>query len=241
MIDLKAPGLKGRSGNIRLSPSQILSWGSIENKVSMMERGVVTQEQQLRLEAGRPRASKARIGVFNVGFHRDWPQFPGLRERLDSYREKFEKRLECFGVDVVSAGLVDTVESGRRAGDFFATQNVELVFCFVTTYVQSGFALPVAQRSKTRMVLVGLQPTAGMDTSTATTYEQLAHDNCTSLPEIAYALKRAGLETDVIFGMLDDDQASLGRKPPVGPGRQGGAHAPQRSHRIAGPSLRGAA
>jgi L-arabinose isomerase len=56
------------------------------------------------------------------------------------------------------------------------------------------------------MVLVGLQPTAGMDVSAASTFEQLAHDNSTSLPEIAYALKRAGLETDVIFGMLHDDR-----------------------------------
>jgi len=151
-------------------------------------------------------AGVARIGVFNVGFHRYWPQFPGLRERLEGYRAVFEDRLREFGVEVVSAGLVDTVQSGRRAGEFFAAQNVDLILCFVTTYVQSGFVLPVAQRAKVRMVLVGLQPTPGMDPATATTPEQLAHDNCTSLPEIAYALKRAGLETDVIFGMLYDDQ-----------------------------------
>jgi L-arabinose isomerase len=55
------------------------------------------------------------------------------------------------------------------------------------------------------MVLAGLQPTPGMDAATATTCEQLAHDNCTSLPEISYALKRAGLPVDVVFGMLHDD------------------------------------
>lgn len=152
------------------------------------------------------RAGVARIGVFNVGFHRYWPQFPGLRERLEGYREVFEGRLREFGVEVVSAGLVDTVESGRRAGEFFAVQNVDLIFCFVTTYVQSAFVLPVAQRAKARMVLVGLQPTSGMDPAKATTPEQLAHDNCTSLPEIAFALKRAGLSTDVVFGMLDGDE-----------------------------------
>ena len=111
-----------------------------------------------------------------------------------------------FGVEVISAGMVDNVDSGRQAGDFLATQNVDLVICFVTTYVQSAFVLPVAQRSKAHMVLVGLQPTSGMDTATATTYEQLAHDNCTSMPEIAYALKRAGYQTDVVFGMLHNDE-----------------------------------
>jgi L-arabinose isomerase len=109
-----------------------------------------------------------------------------LREQLDGYRVEFENRLRSFGVEVISAGLVDTVESGHAAGDFFAAQNVDLIFCSVTTFV-----LPVAQRAKAHIVLAGLQPTPGMDTSTATTRDQLAHDNGTSLPEIMYALRRA--------------------------------------------------
>jgi L-arabinose isomerase len=162
-----------------------------------------TRAQATRLPHQSPRT--ARVGVFNVGFHRYWPQFPGLKERLDEYRVEFEERLKEFGVDVVSAGLVDTVESGRKAGDFFAAQNLDLVFCSVTTYVQSAFVLPVAQRCNAHMVLAGLQPTAAMDIATATTFDQLAHDNCTSLPEISYACRRAGLPVDVVFGMLRDD------------------------------------
>jgi len=149
--------------------------------------------------------TRPTIGVFNVGFHRYWPQFPGLKERLDGYRREFERRLGEMGADVVSAGLVDTVESGRRAGECFAARHPDLIFCDVTTYVQSAFVLPVAQRARTHMVLAGLQPTPGMDTATATTREQLAHDNCTSLPEIVYALKRAGLPSSVVFGTMDDD------------------------------------
>lgn len=153
---------------------------------------------------------RARVGVFSVGFHRYWPQFPGLRERLDGYREEFEARLRSFGVDVVSAGLVDDVDSGRKAGEVLAAANLDLIFCTVTTYVQSAFVLPVAQRAKVHMVLAGLQPTAGMDTAKATTAEQLAHDNCTSLPEISYALRSAGYPVDVVFGMLRDDERAWG-------------------------------
>jgi L-arabinose isomerase len=150
--------------------------------------------------------TKARVGVFNVGFHRYWPQFPGLKEQLDDYRLEFEERLKEFGVEVVSAGLVDDVESGRHAGDFFAGQNVDLIFCSVTTYVQSAFVLPVAQRSKAHIVLAGLQPTPAMDIQKATTFDQLAHDNGTSLPEIMYAFRRSGISADVVFGMLRDDE-----------------------------------
>jgi L-arabinose isomerase len=159
---------------------------------------------------GRCRAGRARIGVFNVGFHRYWPQFPGLRERLEGDRIEFENRIRSFGVEVVSAGLVDTVEAGRRAGELLAAQNVDLIFCDVTTYGHSAFVLPVAQRVKAHMVLVALQPTPGMDTATATTAEQLANDNCTSLPEISYALHRYGLHCNVVFGMLHDDGRAWG-------------------------------
>lgn len=152
--------------------------------------------------------TRARIGIFNVGFHRYWPQFPGLREELDGYRTEFEDSVRNLGVDVISAGLVDTVESGRAAGDFFARNDADLIICFVTTYVQSAFVLPVAQRGKAHMVLVGLQPTKGMDVKHVTTHMQLAHDNCTSLPEIMYALRRCGLRGDTVFGTMHDDPRS---------------------------------
>lgn len=153
---------------------------------------------------------QAKVGVFNVGFHRYWPQFAGLRERLEGYRREFEARLGSLGATVVSAGLVDTVEAGRKAGELFAAEQVDLIFCDVTTYVPSACVLPVAQRSGAHLVLAGLQPTPGMDVARATTAEQLAHDNCTSLPEIVYALKRAGFAPDVVFGRLHDDERAWG-------------------------------
>lgn len=154
---------------------------------------------------------KPRIGVFNVGFHRYWPQFPGLKEKLEELRIVFENRVITLDAEVISAGLVDSVESGRRAGDFFATQDVDLIFCDVTTYVQSAFVVPVAQRSKVPMILVGLQPSPGMDVSRVSMFDQLLHDNCTPMPEIAYALRRMGIKTRVIFGLLEGDDRAWGR------------------------------
>jgi len=151
--------------------------------------------------------AKCKIGVFSVGFFRYWPQFPGLRKKLEKYRVDFEERVKSFGVEVVSAGLVDTVERGNEAGDLFARESVDMIFCDVTTYVVSSPVVPVAQRGKAPMILIGLQPTAGMDPEKATTSLQLEHDNCTSLPEIACACERANISIhDVIFGMLYDDE-----------------------------------
>src|SRR5688572_17810093 len=108
------------------------------SKDKMTKQEPVTEEEQLTSLVRARRTGTARIGVFNVGFHRYWPQFPGLRERLAGYREEFEERLRRMGAEIVSAGLVDDVASGRRAGDFFAAQHVDIIFCFVTTYVQSA-------------------------------------------------------------------------------------------------------
>src|ERR1035437_10086373 len=77
----------------------------------------------IHTNASKTRSSgKARIGVFNAGFHRYWPQFPGLKEQLEAYRVEFENRLREFDVEVISGGLVDDVDSGRRVGDFFCTR-----------------------------------------------------------------------------------------------------------------------
>ena len=56
----------------------------------------------------------ARIGVFGIGLAAYWPQFPGMKERLEGYQGVVEERVRGFGGEVVSAGLVDTPEGGAR-------------------------------------------------------------------------------------------------------------------------------
>ena len=62
----------------------------------------------------------AKIGVFGIGLAAYWPQFEGLRERLEGYQRHVEERLRGFGGEVVSAGLVDTASAAQAAGDRFA-------------------------------------------------------------------------------------------------------------------------
>ena len=155
--------------------------------------------------------SVAKIGVFSVGFYRYWAQFPGLLERLEAYREKFEKKLKTYDVEVISARMVDTTEKAYAAGDLFAREQVDMIFCDVVTYAPSSSVLPVIQRGKAPAVVLGLQPTPGMDHSNFSTQLQLEHDNCTSLPEIAYACARANIPVNVVFGMLDNDDRAWGK------------------------------
>ena len=61
--------------------------------------------------------TRPRIGIFGIGLAAYWPQFEGLHERLLGYQQGLERRLAELGADVVSAGLVDSAEGARSAGE----------------------------------------------------------------------------------------------------------------------------
>ena len=106
---------------------------------------------------------RPRIGVFGIGLAAYWPQFPGLKERLESYQGIIENRLRDNGTDVISAGLIDTAQQAAFAGQTFAASNLDLLFCYVGTYATSSQMLPVVQRSKVPVIVLNLQPSASLD------------------------------------------------------------------------------
>ena len=59
---------------------------------------------------------KTKIGVFGIGLAAYWPQFEGLKERLEGYQRYVEGRISELGAEVVSAGLVDTAPAAQAAG-----------------------------------------------------------------------------------------------------------------------------
>jgi L-arabinose isomerase len=100
--------------------------------------------------ARRHRFELARVGVFGIGLHAYWAQFPGLKERLEDYQRHVETKIGQFGVEVVSAGLVDTASAAAEAGRRFAASSLDLIVCYVGTYATSSQVLPVVQRSQVR-------------------------------------------------------------------------------------------
>ena len=64
------------------------------------------------------RPEKATVGVFGIGLAAYWPQFHGLKERLEGYQRKVEQRIGQWAT-VVSAGLVDDAPKGLEAGETF--------------------------------------------------------------------------------------------------------------------------
>jgi L-arabinose isomerase len=148
----------------------------------------------------------ARIGVFGIGLATYWPQFEGLRERIEGYQARVEERVRELGGEVVSAGLVDTEQAAREAGDRFAASQVDLVLCHAVTYATSSTVLPVIQAAKVPAVLLGLQPAPSLDYAEIDTAEWLANCAACCVPEIAGALTRARIPYDTVAGTISDDR-----------------------------------
>src|SRR5215212_2922757 len=147
---------------------------------------------------------RARVGVFGIGLDTYWPQFDGLKERIQGYQRRVEERVRELGGEVVSAGLVDSAQAARDAGDRFAAAQVDLVLCHAVTYATSSTVLPVAQAAGAPVVLLGLQPTPTLDYATTDTGEWLANCAACCVPEIAGAFTRAAIPYDTVAGTIDD-------------------------------------
>ena len=154
-----------------------------------------------------------RIGLFGIGLDAYWPQFHGLKERLEGYVGQVAQKLARTGVEIVNLGLIDNPERAYVAGREFRRADVDVIFLHVTTYALSSTVLPVVLRAKVPVIILNLQPAAAIDYAsfnrmadrTKMTGEWLAHCAACPVPEIANVFKRAGVRFHQITGVLDND------------------------------------
>ena len=152
--------------------------------------------------------ARPRVGLMGIGLAAYWPQFEGLHERLLGYQRAVEERLAALGADVVSAGLVDTAEGAREAGDLLAAGRVDLVMVYAATYATSSQVLPAVQAAKAPVVILNLQPARSLDYAAMTTGEWLANCSACCVPELAGAFTRARIPYHTVTGtLLADDPA----------------------------------
>ena len=156
-----------------------------------------------------------KIGLFGIGLDAYWPQFDGLKQRLEQYIQTTRGRLERPGVEVVDLGLIDNPQTALAAGHQFRQADVDVIFLHVTTYALSSTVLPVVQRARVPVIILNLQPTSRIDYDafnrlpdrTTMTGEWLAHCAACPLPEIANVFSRAGIDFHQVTGVLENDPA----------------------------------
>jgi L-arabinose isomerase len=84
-----------------------------------------------------------RVGLFGIGLEAYWPQFEGLKLRLEGYLGQVAQKLGRPGVEVCNIGLIDSPEKAMEAGHAFRRADVHIIFLHVTTYALSSTVLSV--------------------------------------------------------------------------------------------------
>lgn len=158
------------------------------------------------LQIPRRKPLAARVGVFGVGHHTYWNQFPGLLDEMHRKQRHLVARLERLGVKVVDFGLVDQAEGAYALLPRMQAAGLDLVFCDMVTYATSSTWGAIVRNLQTPIVLVALQPMAAMDYARGSTYMQLCNDDVCSVPEFTGVAVRMGRPAPpLILGMMEND------------------------------------
>ncbi len=161
----------------------------------------------VRIPRRKPRT--ARIGLFGVGYHVYWGQFPGLLDELLAKLAILEGRVAATGATVTNFGIIDKAQDAYALLPKLKAADLDLVFCDMVTYATSATFGAIIRGLDVPIVLVALQPLAAMDYAKATTHMQLANDDFCSVPEFTGVAIRMGKRPpEVILGTLHDDPAA---------------------------------
>lgn len=158
----------------------------------------------MKVQRRKPRT--ARVGIFGVGYHVYWNQFPGLLPELMAKLDVLVERVRATGVTVENFGMVDKAQDAYALVPKLKAADLDLIFCDMLTYATSASFAAIVRNLDVPIVLVALQPMAAMDYQRATTHMQLANDDFCSVPEfLGVAIRFGKRPPDVILGTLQDD------------------------------------
>lgn len=159
---------------------------------------------QPRIARRKPRT--ARIGIFGVGHHTYWGQFPGLHDEMLAKIDDLVGRVSATGATVTNFGLVDNAQGAYALVPKLKAADLDLIFCDMVTYATSATFAVIIRSLDVPIVLVALQPLAALDYARATTHMQLANDDFCSVPEFTGVAIRMGKRPpEVILGTMQDD------------------------------------
>jgi L-arabinose isomerase len=153
-----------------------------------------------------------KVGLFGIGLDTYWAQFDGLLARLKGYQQEIATKLETYDVQVTDAGMVDNPAKAHQAAALFNTQNVDVIFLFISTYALSHNVLPLAQKTRVPLIVLNLQPVKALNYAEFNalgdrgkmTGEWLAHCQSCVAPELASVFNRAGIPFSLISGYLHE-------------------------------------
>lgn len=135
---------------------------------------------------------EVKVGLIGVGLNTYWNQFEGLLSRLTDYQRMIKERMSGLQATVIDGGMVDSPEKAARTAEVLKSEDIEILFIFISTYALSSTILPIAQRIKIPVILLNIQPVAainydyinGLGDRGKMTGEWLAHCQACSTPDL---------------------------------------------------------
>ena len=64
---------------------------------------------------------------------------------------------------VIDGGMVDSPEKAAQTAEVLKSEDIEILFIFISTYALSSTILPIAQRIKIPVILLNIQPVAAIN------------------------------------------------------------------------------
>ena len=150
---------------------------------------------------------QTRIGLVSGGLGAYWPQFPDLLPQLQESTRYVTGRFNQLDAEVIDAGFVSEVQEANAAAEKLRVADCDLIVIFLATYLTSSMVLPIAQRAKTPVLVIDLQPTEAMDHANFDTGKWLAYCGQCPVPEVANVFRRAGISFRSVSGYLRQDSA----------------------------------
>lgn len=148
-----------------------------------------------------------KIGICALGLGAYWPQFTGM---LNDVLQHHNVMLDKFSdYPLTQAGMVDSQEKAKAAGQLFRQDGVNIVFVHLTTYVSSENLLPLVRDLNVPIILLNVQSVKALDLDNIKTIGAWLGQGatCAGLPEMTAGLLRYEKTFDVISGYLRGDAA----------------------------------
>lgn len=105
-----------------------------------------------------------KAGLIGIGLNTYWEQFDGLLDRLRSYQDSIKERITSYGhITVIDGGMVDDIEKAIRIASLMKTQEVQILYIFISTYALSSTVLPIVNWLAIPVILLNVQPLPAID------------------------------------------------------------------------------